>query len=161
MSVACVSWLPVTSLPPMSTNQMWLPWLTGLSSSRWQLTLLCVDKDVGKMPPESCLSPFLRSFNLLFTFCIVCLAFPLCPSVRSHFVSFFMWFSSCVIEKSNRNPAISDVSLSHLCISVLSSVSSSLSAVHFLNLSLQSFQLYFHTVWVYYHCNMNCSHVCY
>lgn len=114
MSVACVSWLPVTSLPPMSTNQMWLPWLTGLSSSHWQLTLLCVDKDVGEMPPESWLSPFLWSFNLLFTFCIVCLAFPLCPSVCSHFVFFVIFFLGCIIEKANHNPGVS-VNLSHLC----------------------------------------------
>lgn len=115
MSVACVSWLPVTSLPPMSTNQMWLAWLTGLSSSHWQLTLLCVHQDVGKMPPESCLSSLgLCSFNLLFTFCIAYFAAPLCPSGCSHFsLNFFFSFlhsnNIMVNPLSNHSPVISDV----------------------------------------------------
>lgn len=127
MSVACVSWLPVTSLPPMSTNQMWLAWLTGLSSSHWQLTLLCVHRDVSKMPPESCLffSFCLRFFNLLFTFCNDWFTAPLCPSVCSH-VSLFFSLSSCIIVNTltDHSPVISVVNVSHLwcCLCAFTSI---------------------------------------
>lgn len=121
MSVARVSWLPVTSLPPMSTNQMWLAWLTGLSSSHWQLTLLCVHRDVGKMPPESCLSSFcLCFFNLLFTFRIAYFAAPLCPSVCSHVSPFFLFLSSCITVNTltDHSPVIAVVNVSSMVPSV-------------------------------------------
>lgn len=112
MSVACVSWLPVTSLPPMSTNQMWLAWLTGLSSSHWQLTLLCVHRDVSKMPPESCL--FFPSVSVSL---ISYLPFAL-TSLRLHFVRlsapmflFFFLLSSWIIVNTltDHSPVISVV----------------------------------------------------
>lgn len=110
MSVACVSWLPVTSLPPMSTNQMWLAWLTGLSSSHWQLTLLCVQTAFGKMPPESCLSSFCFCFfNLLFTFCFTRFIAPLCPHVCSC-VSVFFLLSSSIIATTSTDHSLVNVS---------------------------------------------------
>ncbi len=118
MSVACVSWLPVTSLPPMSTNQMWLAWLTGLSSSHWQLTLLCVHRDVGKMPPESCLSSFcLCFFNLLFTFLHrLFYGSTLSICLLPCFSFFFFLLSSCIIVNAltDHSPVISVVNVSHL-----------------------------------------------